>query len=83
MSYCRAIYNESDVYVYHDVSGGFTCCGCTLETERRPYFNVPTRTDMIRHLGEHKEKGDIVPDYALESLKLDLRLFGETGNGLH
>lgn len=69
MSYCRFAWDGSDVYVYEDVSGGWTCCGCRIGENR---FNSPTIEGMLLHLVEHKKAGDFVPRYAIESLWYDL-----------
>lgn len=78
MSYAR--WSEGDVYVYEDVSGGFTCCGCSLHPDNDKdgpgavkSINVETREDMIIHLKGHIAAGDFVPDRAIE------RLRGEAG----
>ncbi len=63
---------HSDVYVYASVSGGYTCCGCSLFDPKDPdskfskSFNTPE--DMIEHLEEHIRAGDRVPEYALTRL---------------
>jgi hypothetical protein len=58
----------SDVYVYEDVKGGFTC---QCPPRGQPEVNCPTARDMIEHLLAHRAKGDRVPESALEALRID------------
>jgi len=58
MSYCRAGYPESDVYICGNASSpGWTCytCGCKL---------IRSRRDLLKHMIAHLRKGDKVPAYA-------------------
>ncbi len=66
MSICR-FGAESAVYVFYDVEGGLTCCGCSLYGT----INVATEDEMIAHLDEHVADGDLVPEYAYHSLLLE------------
>lgn len=68
LNYCRWS-DDSDVYVYADVSGGFTCCGCTS--------NIPTRSGLIAHLHQHRDRGNRVPDKVFRRLHRELKTFGE------
>ncbi len=65
MSYAR-FGPGSDVYVYEDVAGGFTCCGCLLTTSR---VNVETRQEMVEHLLGHLAAGDHVQQTTLDRLR--------------
>jgi len=59
VSYARFGSNGSDVYVYLDVSGYFSCCACGIGSEDGGYFL--TTDSLIAHLREHEELGDTVP----------------------
>jgi hypothetical protein len=76
MSYCRMA-DDSDVYVYPDSRGGFTCC-----------VTVATRAEMLAHLEEHRANGDLVPERAIERLRAEMEaeasgLWDEYGRPLH
>jgi hypothetical protein len=62
--------NTSDVYVYLDVGGSFTCCGCSLLEDEEGDFSAHlfTTADMIEHLTEHVRAGHKVPDYCIARL---------------
>lgn len=66
MSYARFGWGGSDVYVYLDVGGYLTCCGCSESITR-----FLTTEDMLKHLEWHKQQGDTVPDDCIEDLKQD------------
>jgi hypothetical protein len=66
VSYCRFWWDDSDVYVYADVSGGITCCACGLAGSS---VNVETPAEMLAHLLEHRAAGHTVPEHALEALR--------------
>lgn len=78
MSYAR--WSEGDVYVYEDVSGGFTCCGCSLHPDNDKEdgpdevksINVKTRQEMLAHLDKHVAAGHLVPSRAVERLKREI-----------
>ena len=42
----------SQLYVYADVNGGYTCCGCELDIAS---VNVPTIDELKKHLLRHKD----------------------------
>lgn len=65
MSYSR--FGYADVYVYLDVHGYLSCCGCWLN---HPGDFADTAT-LLRHLEDHKSAGHIVHDSTIESLKED------------
>lgn len=69
MSYVRWS-EESDVYVFPDVSGGITCCGCPLQSGGG--LNVLTQDDMMVHLIDHLVAGHKVPLYVFERLYNEL-----------
>lgn len=56
----------SDVYVYADARGGFTCERCPGAGEQ---FRCGTAAEMGTHLKEHRAKGQKVPDEALVELE--------------
>jgi hypothetical protein len=60
--------DDSNVYVYDDVSGGITCCGCSIY---RKIVNFETSGEMIQHLDAHRAKGDFVPDYTYKEILED------------
>ena len=63
MSYCRWG-ADSSVYVYEHVNGGWECCDCC---------RVPTREAMLEHLLQHQRDGDMVPEYAIDSLREEIK----------
>jgi hypothetical protein len=42
----------SQLYVYEDVNGGYTCCGCELD---QAIVNLPSIPELKEHLVRHKE----------------------------
>jgi hypothetical protein len=63
LSYCR-FSDESDVYLYESVSGGFRCCGCCLYEEP----GITTPIEAFGHLWEHRKAGEQVPERAFQLL---------------
>lgn len=61
MSYCR-FSNDSDVYVYHTVFGGWDCCGCRINSKITIF---KSRRDILRHLIKHLKLGHRVPSDAI------------------
>jgi hypothetical protein len=57
---------DSDVYVYEDARGGFTCERCPRIGET---FRCATAPEMVTHLLKHRAKGDRVPDDAIKELE--------------
>lgn len=55
----------SDVYIFADIYGGITCCGCFLGPNS---FNCETVDEMLSHLEKHKAAGHEVPERAIECL---------------
>jgi hypothetical protein len=58
---------DSDVYVYEDSRGGYTCQACELL--QRGEFRCATAAEMIPHLLAHRARGDGVPESALTELQ--------------
>ena len=56
MSYSR-FGHGSDVYVYMDVNGSLSCCGCSLDDG---WFYAST-AGMVDHLALHRDAGHDVP----------------------
>ena len=75
MAYARWGCDGSDVYVFMDVSGGFTCCGCDLVSE--PRSNFATKGEMVEHLLAHRAAGHTVPEYAIENIRNETEEDGE------
>ena len=57
---------DSDVYVFEDAGGGYTCERCPKVGQS---FNCRTAEEMLTHLLEHRAKGDKVPEDAIAELK--------------
>jgi hypothetical protein len=68
MSYVR-FGQDSDVYVFHSVYGGYECCGCHLNPDRG--FNSKTISGAIAHLQVHIAAGHKVPQRALIRLRYE------------
>lgn len=80
MSYARFAGEESvakyggelsDVYVYLDEAGYFSCCGCRLADGVSEHF--ASTADLIAHLRRHTACGDAVPSYTIPSLEAEAR----------
>ncbi|MCU0687471.1 MAG: hypothetical protein MUF34_35380 [Polyangiaceae bacterium] len=65
MAYARFA-RDSDVYVYEDVRGGFTCERCPKIGSQ---FRCATAHEMAEHLVGHRARGDRVPAAAIEELR--------------
>lgn len=64
MAYAR--FFDSDVYVFADVRGGITCCGCLLNeiTGDNVFpddFNAKSTQGIVDHLKLHEAKGHNFP----------------------
>ncbi len=66
MSYCR--FGEGDVYLYEDVAGGYTCCGCRLAGPS----HFDTRKATLEHLFDHRDEGHCVPQHAIYRLQREI-----------
>ena len=66
MAYARFA-RDSDVYVYADTRGGFTCERCPRVGEE---FRCESPAEMVTHLLlRHRANGQLVPDEALDELR--------------
>jgi len=65
MSYCR-FGEDSDVYVFEHVDGGWMCCGCWLDGRST---TTKTRGGMLAHLRKHRLAGHQVPKDAVSRLR--------------
>ncbi|WP_141619468.1 hypothetical protein [Myxococcus sp. AB036A] len=65
MAYAR-FGRDSDVYVYEDTRGGFTCERCPSVGQQ---FRCATAVEMATHLRQHRAKGDVVPEDAIVELE--------------
>lgn len=52
---------DSDVYVFEDVAGGVTCCGCSLSGATLASFNASDPSELVAHFAAHLTQGDLVP----------------------
>lgn len=68
MAYCRWGV-DSDLYVYHQCSGGIVCTDCAGVFHRR--------SDVIRHVKEHEARGDLVPFDLIQNLEQEIRDIGD------
>lgn len=58
MSYSRWGVDGSQVYIYDDVSGGTTCCGCLLVGGQRiGSMNTRTHLGVVIHVLHHRTRG--------------------------
>lgn len=66
MAYAR-FGQDSDVYVYADSRGGYTCLRCARFAGE---FRCATAAEMVTHLLRvHRAKGELVPDEAIAELQ--------------
>jgi hypothetical protein len=68
MSYCRFI--EADVYVFFN-GKHLECCACIIVPEEEFSFRASSTGDMVKHLWQHQNKGDYVPEHVFDYLWLD------------
>jgi len=68
MAYAR-FGSDSDVYVYADTSGGYTCERCPAIGQA---FHCSSATEMVTHLLAHRAKGQLVPDDAIGDLQREM-----------
>lgn len=66
MAFARMGVGGSDVYVYYDVGGFYSCCFCTIFEDG---FTCQNALTMIHHLEIHRRGGDCVPDHTFEDLE--------------
>jgi hypothetical protein len=74
MSYARFGWDGSDVYVFLNVGGYFSCCACALNRgdNGAPFpasEEFGSTAAMLDHLEAHRAAGDTVPDDTLERLR--------------
>ncbi|MFW5902928.1 MAG: hypothetical protein ACOCTT_03500 [archaeon] len=69
MSYSRWT-EDCNVYTYRttgkDGTDMFECCGCCMEGHS---VQFKTKKEMLKHLENHRDNGDKVPDYVFENIK--------------
>lgn len=70
MSYARWGCDGSELYVYLDVTRGYTCMRCPLLTNAHDYC-TPHATSMVHHLEAHQLAGHAVPQSAIESVRAE------------
>ena len=68
MSYCRFV--EADVYVFFN-GKQLECCACSIVPEEVFSFRGHSTGEMVKHLWQHQNKGDHVPEYVFDGLWLD------------
>ena len=59
---------DSEVYIFDDVRGGITCCGCKLVGFPND-FNCETEDEMANHIIDHARAGHIIPDYLMQTVR--------------
>lgn len=71
MSYARKGHGSS-VYVFRDVDDGerLVCFFCTIESG---HFRCDTPGQMVKHLMDHRARGEGVPAAALDRLEREAR----------
>jgi hypothetical protein len=67
MAYAR-FSHDSDVYVFHSFHGTFECAGCSLTKSGDRGFVTTVAAEMLRHMEQHIEAGELVPSTAIERL---------------
>lgn len=77
MSYCR--WGSGDVYMF-EAENCIVCCACNMDGKPGKIFNssitFANRQLALAHLYKHRKNGDCVPEYAVNRLKEEIRLFG-------
>jgi hypothetical protein len=79
MSYCRWL--ESDIYMFlasklNKEGYEIICCWCHLRKDNRDSV-FHKRSDAIQHILFHRENGDFVPEYVIETLKQEIEKDGD------
>lgn len=59
---------RSAVYIYDDLNGGITCCGCLLHPDGHS-VNTFNHETMIKHVRQHIGAGHKVPDHVIPELE--------------
>lgn len=84
MSYCR--FNggldgeeRSDAYIIGTVYGRLECMACRLLPRDGWFdtFSTTSRTEMLRHMQEHRQKKSKVPYRASRRLKREIKELGD------
>ncbi|HID37791.1 MAG TPA: hypothetical protein EYP39_10555 [Ghiorsea sp.] len=73
MAYCR-FGKDSDVYLYEDINGGWSCIWCELVSGGKisaANSHLDTIEATITHLREHIKCGHKVPDKAIAELEAE------------
>ena len=65
MAYARFL--EGDVYIFYNVSGGYTCCACLLKA-REPFWSTDA---IIEHIQAHVAAGHSVPPDTVQCIEYD------------
>jgi hypothetical protein len=71
MSYARWT-EDSEVYVFQ-IEGGFECHFC--KQNNGDHMDFKTRSDLKEHLLDHRKQGDMVPEYALETIEQEMKRY--------
>lgn len=72
MSYARFGWDGSDVYVIH--AGDLDALECYCADR----FVTPLRSEMVSHLMAHRERGDCVPQEAMDELTTEIEHDGDS-----
>lgn len=74
MAYAR--FSDGDVYVFDSIGSGFECCACRLPGRR--WYTTKSRSEMIKHLMEHRLAGHSVPQGAIDDLQEEIKTIGDS-----
>jgi hypothetical protein len=66
MSFARFL--EGDVYIYLNTEGLYECCSCGLAG---CCVLLPTATEMLAHVEEHRRAGHEIPDRCVPELRAE------------
>jgi len=69
MSYCRMNGEDSDIYLYNDITNGRICMSCPMIGDGEGHVLMPNAKDAIAHCKKHRELGHKVPAYAFTRLR--------------
>lgn len=73
MSFVRWGEGGSDLYVYADVAGYVTCCGCWfgggISADPADDFRTTELDDMLAHVARHRAEGHHVPRWLEDGLR--------------
>jgi len=69
MSYCR-MGPDSDVYLYADINGGWSCCGCAfVESSTARFYSLE---HVFDHMVEHRQAAQKVPERVFDRLRREI-----------